>query len=91
MQDAVTKLLELIEASDLANKDKVRWKKYLPLLPEFTLNEMLAAARENPKVIEWFTKNWREKAAIGEENEKEAWEKLLEQEQKEIDDIMKLP
>jgi len=71
---------EIDKYSDFSDEDKNIWKERIKIMPPEYVLFLLDLFENSPEDIRWLNQNIKEKEKILENRDKQAWQKLLEEE-----------
>jgi len=80
-EETISNLIsEIDKYSDFSDKDKNIWKERIKIMPPEYVLFLLDLFENSPEDIRWLNQNIKEKEKILENRDKQAWQKLLEEE-----------
>ncbi|PIQ75570.1 MAG: hypothetical protein CO001_00925 [Candidatus Portnoybacteria bacterium CG_4_8_14_3_um_filter_40_10] len=80
-EETISNLIsEIDKYSDFSDEDKNIWKERIKIMPPEYVLFLLDLFENSPEDIRWLNQNIKEKEKILENRDKQAWQKLLEEE-----------
>lgn len=83
------RFLKGVESSGLSDEDKAAWKKAGENMPLDFVVYLTGLFETSPEDIAKINSNFKEKKAIVESQDKDAWDELLKKEKKELEKLTK--